>query len=42
MSNDQRDPLRVLVFSTSLNWWWCHPDELFLEVEGAPPSPSRL
>jgi hypothetical protein len=23
------------------DWWWCYPDELFFEVEGAPPSPSH-
>ena len=53
MSNDHRDPLRVPLARTrrppvirsyepALNWWWCYPDELFFEVEGAPPSPSHL
>ena len=23
------------------DWWWCYPDELFFELEGAPPSPSH-
>jgi ubiquitin-hydrolase Zn-finger-containing protein len=23
------------------DWWWCYPDELFFEVEGAPPAPSH-
>jgi hypothetical protein len=26
---------------TGENWWWCHPDDLFFEVEGAAPSPSH-
>ena len=24
------------------DWWWCYPDELFFEVDGAPPAPSHL
>ena len=23
------------------DWWWCFPDELMFEVDGAPPSPSH-
>lgn len=23
------------------NWWWCYPEELFFDVEGAPPAPSH-
>jgi uncharacterized UBP type Zn finger protein len=23
------------------DWWWCYPDDLFFELEGAPPSPSH-
>ena len=23
------------------DWWWCYPDELFFEIDGAPPSPSH-
>jgi Zn-finger in ubiquitin-hydrolases and other protein len=23
------------------NWWWCYPDELFFEIDDAPPSPSH-
>src|SRR5712691_1484005 len=23
------------------DWWWCYPDELFFEIEGAPPAPSH-
>ncbi len=23
------------------DWWWCYPDQLFFDIEGAPPSPSH-
>jgi hypothetical protein len=23
------------------DWWWCFPDQLLFEIEGAPPSPSH-
>ena len=23
------------------DWWWCYPDELFFELDGAPPAPSH-
>ncbi|HAM01696.1 MAG TPA: hypothetical protein DCQ30_05650 [Acidimicrobiaceae bacterium] len=23
------------------DWWWCYPDELFFDVEGAVPAPSH-
>lgn len=23
------------------DWWWCFADELFFEVDGAPPAPSH-
>ena len=23
------------------DWWWCYADDLFFEIEGAPPSPSH-
>jgi uncharacterized UBP type Zn finger protein len=23
------------------DWWWCYADELYFEVDGAPPSPSH-
>jgi hypothetical protein len=23
------------------NWWWCYADELFFEVDDAPPAPSH-
>ena len=23
------------------DWWWCYPEDLLFEVEGAPPAPSH-
>jgi hypothetical protein len=23
------------------NWYWCYPDQLMFELEGAPPAPSH-
>ncbi|MEA2681846.1 MAG: hypothetical protein QOK05_174 [Chloroflexota bacterium] len=23
------------------DWYWCYPDELFFELEGAPPAPHH-
>ena len=23
------------------DWWWCYADDLFFEIEGAPPAPSH-
>lgn len=23
------------------DWWWCYPDQLAFEVDGAPPAPSH-
>ena len=23
------------------DWWWCYADDLFFEIDGAPPSPSH-
>ena len=28
-------------FEPGENWWWCYPDQLVFEIEGAPPSPSH-
>ena len=28
-------------FEPGEDWWWCYPDDLFFEVEGAAPSPSH-
>ncbi|HEY3199285.1 MAG TPA: UBP-type zinc finger domain-containing protein [Actinomycetes bacterium] len=23
------------------DWWWCYPEELLFDIEGAPPAPSH-
>ena len=23
------------------DWWWCYPDDLFFEIDDAPPAPSH-
>jgi hypothetical protein len=23
------------------DWWWCYPDELYFEIDDAPPAPSH-
>ena len=28
-------------FEPGEDWWWCYVDDLFFELEGAPPSPSH-
>ena len=28
-------------FEPGESWWWCYPDELFFELDDAPPSPSH-
>lgn len=28
-------------FEPDEDWWWCHADDLFFEVAGAPPAPSH-
>ena len=37
----QPDHPLVRSYEPGENWWWCYPDELAFEVEGAPPSPSH-
>jgi Zn-finger in ubiquitin-hydrolases and other protein len=39
----QQHPDHPLVrsYEPGENWWWCYADELFFEVDGAPPSPSH-
>jgi hypothetical protein len=27
-------------FEPGEDWWWCYPDDLIFEVEGAPKAPS--
>ncbi|MCA1691760.1 MAG: UBP-type zinc finger domain-containing protein [Actinobacteria bacterium] len=28
-------------FEPGEDWWWCYPDELGFNIEGAPPAPSH-
>ena len=28
-------------FEPGEDWWWCYPDDLLFEVEGADPAPSH-
>jgi uncharacterized UBP type Zn finger protein len=28
-------------FEPGEDWYWCYPDELFFELEGAPPAPHH-
>jgi len=32
---------RIRSYEPGEDWWWCYPDELFFEVDGAPPAPSH-
>ena len=36
-----RDHPLIRSYEPGENWWWCYADELFLEVEDAPPAPSH-
>ena len=31
----------VRSFEPGEDWFWCYPDELFFELDGAPPAPSH-
>ena len=37
---ETRHPL-IRSFEPGEDWWWCYPDELFFEVDGAPAAPSH-
>ena len=37
---DSTHPL-IRSYEPGEDWWWCYADELFFEVEGAPPAPSH-
>jgi uncharacterized UBP type Zn finger protein len=28
-------------FEPEEDWWWCYADDLFFDVDGAPPAPSH-
>ena len=31
----------VRSYEPAEDWWWCYADDLFFEVDGAPPAPSH-
>jgi hypothetical protein len=31
----------VRSFEPGEDWWWCYVDQLWFDVEGAPPAPSH-
>jgi len=37
---DTGHPL-IRSFEPGEDWWWCYPDGLFMEIDGAGPSPSH-
>ena len=39
--HEQPDHPLIRSFEPGEDWWWCYPDELLFEVDGAPPSPSH-
>jgi len=36
-----RDHPLIRSYEPGEDWWWCYADELFFELEGAPPAPSH-
>jgi hypothetical protein len=34
------DPI-IRSYEPGEDWFWCYPDELAFEIEGAPPAPSH-
>jgi uncharacterized UBP type Zn finger protein len=38
---DHRDHPVIRSYEPGENWWWCYPDQLSFEVDGAPPAPSH-
>lgn len=39
--NAQSDHPLIRSFEPGEDWWWCYPDQLAFEVDGAPPAPSH-
>lgn len=39
-NTDTGHPL-IRSFEPGEDWWWCYPDELFMKIDGAGPSPSH-
>jgi hypothetical protein len=38
---EQPDHPVIRSYEPEEDWWWCYVDDLFCEVEGAPPAPSH-
>jgi hypothetical protein len=38
---EHQDHPLIRSFEPGEDWWWCYADELFFEIEDAPPSPSH-
>jgi len=39
--HEHADHPLIRSYEPAEDWWWCYADELFFEVEGAPPAPSH-
>ncbi|MST33374.1 hypothetical protein GHK86_11675 [Acidimicrobiaceae bacterium USS-CC1] len=39
--NAHHDHPLIRSFEPGEDWWWCYPDQLFFEVDGAAPAPSH-
>ena len=39
--NEHNDHPLIRSFEPGEDWWWCYDDDLFFELEGAPPAPSH-
>jgi len=39
--HEHRDHAIIRSYEPGEDWWWCYPDELFFDVEGAPAPPSH-
>ena len=39
--HEHRDHPLIRSYEPGEDWWWCYEDDLFFEVEGAPPAPSH-
>ena len=39
--HDHPDHPLIRSYEPGEDWWWCYPDSLFFDVDGAPPAPSH-
>ena len=39
--HEHADHPLIRSYEPAEDWWWCYADELFFEVDGAPPAPSH-